>query len=144
MRVLFDTSVLVAALVERHPMHERALVWLKRAIAGEFEFLVSAHTMAELYAVLTALPGIPRVSPGTAWRLIHENVERNASIVSLSASDYTSSIRRLADAGLSGGVIYDALIAKAAKKEKADRLLTFNADDFKRVWPDGAASVVVP
>jgi len=30
-KVLFDTSVLVAALVAAHPAHDRAFPWLKRA-----------------------------------------------------------------------------------------------------------------
>lgn len=74
MKILFDTSVLVAAVIEPHPMHTRALPWLKRARAGEFDFFVASHTLAELYAVLTTLPVSPRISPGTAWRLIHENI----------------------------------------------------------------------
>ena len=56
MKTLFDTSVLVAAVVEPHPMHVRALPWLQRAKAGEIDFFVASHTLAELYAVLTTLP----------------------------------------------------------------------------------------
>ena len=41
MKILFDTSVLVAAIVEPHPMHGRALPWLQRAKAGEFDSEVS-------------------------------------------------------------------------------------------------------
>ena len=44
MRVCFDTSVLVAAMVEP----ERALPWLKRAKATPAHFLVASHTLAEL------------------------------------------------------------------------------------------------
>jgi predicted nucleic acid-binding protein len=44
MRVLFDTSVLVAALVQAHPRHSHALPWLQRAKAGEFKYLVSSHS----------------------------------------------------------------------------------------------------
>ncbi|HEV2064753.1 MAG TPA: PIN domain-containing protein, partial [Thermoanaerobaculia bacterium] len=75
MKVLFDTSVLVAAMVEPHPVHERALSWLKRARVGDFEFLVASHTLAELYAVLTTLPVRPRISPEIASRLVQQNVE---------------------------------------------------------------------
>ncbi len=75
MRILFDTSVLVAGIVEAHPMHERAGPWLERARAGEFEFLAASHTLAELYAVLTRLPLSPRIWPGVARRLIQANVE---------------------------------------------------------------------
>jgi len=31
MKTLFDTSVIVAALVEAHPMHQRTSPWLKQA-----------------------------------------------------------------------------------------------------------------
>ncbi len=142
--VLFDTSVLVAAMVEAHPMHHRAYVWLKKAIAKEFDFVVCSHTLAELYAVLTRLPVSPRIPPGTAWRLIKENVETTGRIISLSVADYRSTIKDLSDRGLSGDVIYDALISRAAQKSKADRLLTFNPEDFKRVWPEGIDRLHVP
>ncbi len=63
--------------------------------------------------------------------------------MSLSASDYIVLIKRMANLGLSGGVMYDALITRAAEKSGADKVLTFNLDDFKRVWPEGAARITV-
>ena len=144
MRVLFDTSVLVAAVVEPHPMHNRALPWLRRAKASTDEYLVASHTMAELYAVLTTLPVSPRIAPGTAWRLVHENVETRATLIPLTVSDYRATLKRLAELGLSGGVVYDALIARAAEKFRAERLLTLNPEDFKRVWPEGEALLSIP
>jgi predicted nucleic acid-binding protein len=50
----------------------------------------------------------------------------------------------MADLGLSGGIIYDALIAKAAQKSKVDHLLTYNVDDFKRIWPEGVKHIISP
>jgi predicted nucleic acid-binding protein len=144
MQVLFDTSVLVAALVEVHPMHHRALPWLKRAKQKKLDFFIASHSLAELYAVLTALPLGPRISPGTAWRLIHEDVETVAEIVPLSSSDYSVVVKRMSELGLISGHIYDALIAKAAEKTKVQRLLTLNPDDFKQVWPEGEAVIVMP
>ena len=144
MRVLFDTSVLVAASVEPHPMHDRAFVWLRRAKAAELEMLVASHTIAELYAVLTTLPVRPRITPDTALRLILENVRKNARIVALSASDYDVTIERLAGLGLPGGAVYDALIARAAEKSSAERLLTLNTTDFERVWPEGKPLITQP
>ncbi len=144
MKILFDTSVLVAALVDPHPQHHRAFPWLKKARKDEFELIVSAHSVAELYAVLSTLPVSPRITPGMAWRLIHESVEPYASIVSLSSSDYLTTIRRMSDLALSGGAVYDAVIAKAAQKSGADRILTFNVNDFKRVWPEGGERITAP
>jgi predicted nucleic acid-binding protein len=144
MKALLDTSVLVAAMVEAHAQHRRAQPWLRRATAGQFDFLVAAHTLAELYAVLTALPVSPRISPSTAGRLVQDNVLAHATIVSLTATDYASVIRGLAEHGVSGGAVYDALIAKAAEKSAADKLVTLNAEDFHRVWPSGVSKLTVP
>jgi predicted nucleic acid-binding protein len=144
LKVFFDTSVLVAASVEPHPMHERSLVWLKRAKAEELEMLVASHTIAELYGVLTTLPVRPRITPDTALRLILENVRKIAKVVPLSVSDYEATIERLAELGISGGAVYDALIARAAEKSGAERLLALNASDFERVWPEGTSLLSLP
>jgi predicted nucleic acid-binding protein len=45
---------------------------------------------------------------------------------------------------LSGGAVYDSLIARAAEKAGADRLLTLNPAHFHRVWPEGAAAILPP
>jgi len=144
MKILFDTSVLVAAIVQAHPLHNRALSWLKKAKAEEFELIVSSHTLAELYAVLSTLPVSPRIAPGLAWRLIHESVEPVATVISLSSSDYLATIKRVSDLGIVGGAVYDALIVRAARKSEADQLLTFNVDDFERIWPEGKTRITMP
>jgi len=143
-KILLDTSVLVAALVEPHPQHHRALPWLAKAKAEKFELVISSHTIAELYAVLSTLPVSPRITPGLAWRLINENVTPAATMVSLTSSEYLTAIKDMSDLGLSGGAIYDALIVKAAQKANADRILTFNVVDFRRIWPEGAVRIAAP
>ena len=144
MRVLFDTSVLVAALLQSHPRHERSLPWLQRAQNGAITLLVAGHTLAELYSVLTTLPVKPRLSPSIVWRLVHENVEAMAEIVSLSEADYLSTLERLSQRGMAGGIIYDALIARAAEKAEAELLLTWNESHFRRAWPEGEAVISSP
>lgn len=64
----FDTSTLVAALVEAHPAHERARAWLDKVRAGLHVGVVAAHTVAELYAILTRLPHRPPITPAEAYR----------------------------------------------------------------------------
>ena len=144
MRTLFDTSVLVAAFIEGHPKHERALPWLSKAKAQEFEFVVSSHTLAELYAVLTTLPVKPRISPNVSWRLLHENIEGIAKTMSLSSTEYKATIKKASELGLSGWIIYDALIAKVAEKSKTERILTFNLKHFGRVWEGKKEALVEP
>ena len=144
MKILFDTSVIIAALVESHPMHQRAFPWLKQSKKNEFELIIACHTIAELYAVLSTLPTKPRISPSAAWRLVHENIEAIGKIVSLTAAEYSSVIKKISERGLVGGITYDALIAKVAEKSKVEQLLTLNSDHFKRVWPEGEKIIVSP
>lgn len=144
MKYLFDTSVFIAAIVEPHPMHPRAFPWLKRARSREFDMYVASHTLAELYAVLTTLPVSPKITPGIARQLIHNNIRTAGKIIPLSTSDYSSVIKQMAELGLSGGVIYDALIARAAQKSGVDHIVTFNIDDFRRVWPEGVGHFILP
>ncbi len=144
MRVMAETSVLVAAIVEMHPRHERAFPWLRKAREKEIDLFVATHTLAELYAVLTTLPLRPRIGPATARRLIREDVERVGQVIALRPSDYRRVLDSMSELALTGGVIYDALAAIAAQKTKVDKLLTFNVSDFKRVWPDGGHVILEP
>jgi predicted nucleic acid-binding protein len=144
MKILFDTSVIIAALVESHPMHQRAFPWLKQSKKNEFELIIACHTIAELYAVLSTLPTKPRISSAIAWRLVHENIEAIGKIVSLTAAEYSSVIKKISERGLVGGITYDALIAKVAEKSKVEQLLTLDSDHFKRVWPEGEKIIVSP
>jgi predicted nucleic acid-binding protein len=144
MKVLADTSVLIAAMVESHPEHERAFPWLRQAKQKRIDLFVSAHTLAELYAVLTTLPVQPRLGPDTARRLIREDVESIAGVIALRGTDYRHVLDDMSALGLSGGVVYEALGARAARKAGVDRLITFNVADFRRVWPDAGAIIQAP
>jgi predicted nucleic acid-binding protein len=144
MNILFDTSVLVAAMVEAHPMHERALPWLQRVQAGLDVGIIATHTIAELYAVLTKLPVRPRISPAVARRLIQQNVLEICRVVSLSEDDYVAIVGHLSDTGIVGGATYDALILYAALKADVDCVVTSNETDFRRIYPDLADKIVAP
>lgn len=144
MKVFFDTSVLVAAFVPVHPRHEPAFDRVRRAFAGEYSLLTSTHNLAELYSVLTTLPLSPRVAPAAAARIIRENLEGRAEIVPLDAADYREVIYRLAEAGLGGGIVYDALARRAAIRAGAEVIVTLNQKDFRRVGPDSEIRIEEP
>jgi predicted nucleic acid-binding protein len=144
MKTLFDTSIIVSGIVESHPMHAKCLPWLQRAKTGEVECIVVSHSLAETYAVLTTLPVKPRISPLVAQRLIDTNLQAMARIVPLTIADYWNTIQRMTEMGLSGGTVYDALIAAVARRLSVDKLLTLNADDFRRVWPEGKQVITTP
>lgn len=144
MKVLLDTSVLVAAMVESHPAHEKSLPWLQRIKKGSDTGLVSAHTVAELYAILTTLPMKPRISPIVAYGLIKHNVFELCEVLPLTAEDYNAVIKHLSEGGVTGGVTYDAVILYVAIKENADCVVTLNEGDFRRIYPEIAEQIVSP
>jgi predicted nucleic acid-binding protein len=124
------------------PRHAAAREWVERGVAGEFEWVVASHTLIELFAVLTRLPIVPRIGPPEAMRLIDANVLAHARIAVLSRPDYRAVLESMVALGLSGGVIYDALITRAARRARVERIVTANASDFRRLCPDGAAAIV--
>ncbi len=144
MKVFFDTSTLVAALIESHETHEQAFPWLDRALAGEIEAFVAAHSLAELFATLTRIPTRPRISPGLALRMLRENVLSAFRPIALTAEDFVLTLEKLADLDCSGGVVYDGLIAAAAARVGVNRFLTLNVSHFRRVWPEGADLIQRP
>lgn len=144
MKILLDTSVLVAAMVEAHPAHERGKAWFNRVTSGTDKGLVAAHSLAELYSILTTLPVHPPISASDAQQLIRQNIVEKLEIVPLSSGDYLQIIEGMAEIGIVGGATYDALILRAAENTKADLVVTLNEKDFCRVNPNLADKVVAP
>lgn len=132
MRTLFDTSVVVAALVDQLGNHEAAFREFRRYSHGENAGCCSTHALAEVYATLTALPLKRRISPDEARRLLEDTVLGRLAVIPLGAADYRAVLRQVADRGLGSGAIYDALHAHCARKERVDQILTYNLSDFER------------
>ena len=135
MKVFLDTSVLVAAVVSKHESHARAFPLLERVQNGKDEGFVAAHSLAEMYAILTKLPPPYRHAPEQALLSIEENVLKHFKISSLAGNDYASLIRAAAVAGIQGGTIYDAVLLKSAEKSTPDRIFTLNLKHFLAVAP---------
>jgi predicted nucleic acid-binding protein len=144
MRVLLDTSVLLAGMIEGHSHHAVALPWLQRVKGHELEGVVAAHSLAELYAILTALPLRVRIPATAAWQLIQENVLEDFEAVTLADTEYYTVLRNLSLCGGLGDVVSEALIARAAAKAGVDFLITLYPEDFRRVWPQGGTKIREP
>jgi predicted nucleic acid-binding protein len=99
--------------------------------------------LAELYAVMTRLPQPVKVLPEEAQALITDLMEY-LSPVSLLSAEYESAIAGMVKFQLTGGGIFDALIAQAALKAKVDCLITLNPKDFTRLGEEIAPIVQVP
>jgi len=144
LKVFFDTSVLIAAIIKAHPHHENSLPWLQKVKKKEIEGIVSVHSLLELYSILTTLPLSPKVYPSLAANLIKENVISCFEIIKYSTSDYIQLLAELARQDVAGGASYDGLILYAAKKTRIDKILTLNVNDFIRVAPQLVRLISLP
>ena len=144
LRVLPDTSTLVAAVQINHPKHEPALNWLRKIQRGEVIGYLSTHSLAEFYTVATKLANKPIITPQEALDLLKREVIPYFQIVPLEQDDYLAMIQDLVNKGLFGPVTYDALIIHAARKINVDLIVTLNLDDFHRVAPEFASQIIEP
>jgi predicted nucleic acid-binding protein len=140
-RFFFDTSVLVASALLQHPRHQPSL--LAYSHARKANAFCGAHSLAELYATLTRLPGSQRLSCEEA-SLFLQDVRKRLSVVTLSEEDYLKTISSLVSAQIAGAAVYDALLARCALKSGAEVLYTWDLDDFRRLGPEIAKRVQSP
>jgi predicted nucleic acid-binding protein len=141
LRFFFDTSVLVATALLQHPQHQPSL--LAYAHARKTSSFCGAHSLAELYATLTRLPGSQRLSCEEA-SLFLQDVRKRLSVITLGEEDYVKTISSLVSAQIAGAAVYDALLARCALKSGAEVLYTWDVDDFRRLGPEIAKRVQRP
>lgn len=133
--------MLIATFYGDHEHHIPSLDLFLRF--GKKDACCGAHSLAEVYATLTGMPGGRRVG-GDAALLFLGDIRENLTLVSLDERDYFLFIENVARAKLSGGVIYDALLGHCALKAKAQTLYTWNTKDFLRLPQDIASRVSEP
>jgi predicted nucleic acid-binding protein len=139
--IFLDTSVLIATAQVSHERHSASRdLWNQctRQNTG-----TSTHTLAEIFNVLTAMPPALRLAPRDAVLAVETFLER-LSPVTLSAEEYMETLRRTANLGHSGGMIYDALILACARKVQAEKIYTWNVKHFRMVAPDLGERIVTP
>lgn len=137
----YDTSVFVAGFLDSHPSHHSCA----RRIANltKDDSASSTHTLSEVYATLSGLPRPQKLTPThavAAARIIAARVK----CVTLTADEHIEILQSAAARGLSGGIIYDALLMGCARKSGAKRIYTLNPSHFQLAAPDLASLVRVP
>jgi predicted nucleic acid-binding protein len=105
---LLDTSAAIALVVEDHEDHEATLEAVRGRRLG-----LAGHAWFETYSVLTRLPGARRRSPADALRILAHDFPAS---VFLGADEAAELGRDLARLGVSGGAVYDALVAAAVRQ----------------------------
>jgi predicted nucleic acid-binding protein len=127
MKVFFDTSVLVPVFYGDH-VHHRASLELFIQF-DKSTGCCGAHSLAEVYATLTRMPGRHRISAEQALLFINSIRER-LSVVALTADEYADALQASAALGVVGGGIYDAMLAHCALKAKAHAIYTWNTRHY--------------
>jgi predicted nucleic acid-binding protein len=133
--------VLVATFYGEHENHERSfnLFSAQQKISG----CTAAHCLTEVYSVVTRMPGRNRASPDEAM-LFLQNARERLSLVMLDDAEYFNVLEDAAATGISGGTIYDAVIARCALKAQVQQLYTWNTKHFVRLGEHVAALVRQP
>lgn len=135
MKVAFDTSVLVAALVEALPDHHRAMACLDSHVRAGTKCCCSTHALAETYTALTSMPLQKRISPLEALQIIEVNLIAQFTVLEISPAVYLGAIRNVANLGFRSGMIYAAIHLACAEAAGCERLYTFNMKHFLRLEP---------
>ena len=141
MRQFFDTSVLIAAFWRGHVHHEPSILLF--ASASKAESACALHSLAEVYAGMTALPVKPPIPSEQALLFVQE-VQSRLTLISLEQPEYVETIQRAAEVGFTSGRIYDALLLRAAAKCQAQTIYTWNLKHFRALAPELSANIRTP
>ena len=109
--IAVDTSVVVAAFASWHEGHRGAAAVLARRPR------IPAHVLIESFSVLTRLPAPHRSPPEVVETFLDEHFPQ--APLSLPGAALRALIHAAVAARVSGGAIYDALIAETAKRAGA-------------------------
>jgi predicted nucleic acid-binding protein len=140
-KYFFDTSVLIPALLDEHSHHPASLAALLKA--DRKNSCCAAHSLAEVYSILTRLPRTHRVSGEHAVLFLADLADR-LTFIALDATEYMTAIREAATHDILGGTIYDALLARCAIKAGAEIIYTWDVGDFERMGKEVAKRVRTP
>jgi predicted nucleic acid-binding protein len=112
--IAVDTSLVVALFASWHEAHESA----REAVPAEVH--LPAHVLLESYSVLTRLPPPHRAPPEIVESFLRRRFQ--AKLLTLPGNGHGSLLKAARDGGISGGGVYDALVAATAKHAEATLL----------------------
>jgi predicted nucleic acid-binding protein len=138
----FDTSIVVAAAVTQHPHNAPALAVLEELVSRKHRGYLSAHSLTEVYSVLTRTPFKPPLYPSEAWQIIEQMILPHMELVTLTPKEYREVVRHCAVSGWVGGKVHDAVHLRCAQKAGCDRIYTFNVKDFRALAPPNLAEKI--
>jgi len=141
MRAFLDTSVLVPVFYGDHEHHRASLAVFLQFDRGSG--CCGAHSLAEVYATVTRMPGRHRIS-GAQAMLFVGSIRERLSLVALEGDEYADALQAAAVLGIVGGTVYDALLASCALKAKAEAIYTWNERHYGQCGAEVAGRLRTP
>lgn len=138
MKACFDTSVLVAALVQRHPRHAMAFPRWQEVHEGVVQGRLTTRGVAEPFATSTAPPLQSPLFPTDVQSLIESSVVKQFTLFALAAGDHREAIKLTTQRNLSSGAVYEALPIAGAREAARTALYTLNRKHFQALAPGDA------
>jgi predicted nucleic acid-binding protein len=134
----FDTSVILAGIIELGSDHAASQVVMDAIADGRFEGPMTAwHCCLEFYSVATRLPRELRISPDAALTLVEQEILARFHVHALPRNRRESFLRGVAHDAITGGRIYDAHIAEIARHAGAAVVVTENRRHFTQLLRHG-------
>jgi predicted nucleic acid-binding protein len=109
--IAVDTSVVVPAFAAWHQAHDSAIAVLARKPR------LPAHAALESFSVITRLPPPQRPKPAVVLAFLRAHF--GDSYLTLSAAQHATLLEEATAHAISGGAVYDALIAATAREAGA-------------------------
>jgi predicted nucleic acid-binding protein len=125
MKTYLDSTVLVSLLYAQSRFKAAADAALAEAAGRAF---TSTHAVVETYRTLTTLR-LP-IPPRAARQLV-AGLAPTIRAMDIPLSVYTAALAAVARQGLAGPIVYDAVHCLAARKGKAQRVVTRNPSHFQ-------------
>jgi len=132
-KAFFDTSVLIPVFQSYH-LHHKSSIDLFRKFSQR-QACCGAYSLAEVYSALTRMPPSHRFRPEQAM-LFLSDIQSRLSLITLEPDEYFQAISDLAAMGVTGGAIYDGLLARCALKAKAEFIYTWNTRHYRQFGPE--------
>ena len=126
----FDSTVALSAIFPGSTRYPDAAARIK---AAEGQRFIINLGIAEVYRTLT---GRLHIAPKQALQLIRGTLISLFKEAKIGRRDYLAALQSVADKGLSGPIVYDALHVEGARKLQASKVNTYNLDNFRLVAPD--------
>lgn len=137
--LFLDTSVLLASVDPDEPSHAACDALLAAGGHG-----VYGHALAEMFSVLTGGRLGRRLAPLVAAGLMRDSVLPYVRVTALSGKELMTALAACQARGVRGGAVYDWLHLAAARKAKAETLLTLNLRDFQSLALPGDPRIESP